>query len=342
MANQDRSETDRLTLYQNLNQHPYRYGFYSALRRIENVNLNKTKIGYARKPAEDAIRFGQQVSMIFAPATLASFDAGGSRRAKLSVHFFGLFGCNGPLPLHLTEYALNRVKNAQDQSLTHFVDIFHHRLLSMFYRIWADSEPTVNLDRPKEDVFSPKVASFIGLGTDTLQHCDEMPDYAKMHFSGYMISPVRNAEGLLSILRDFFAVQVTLEQYIGNWLSIVPADQLRLGETVLSGSLGETSTLGEKVWECQNKFRLSFGPLSLVEYQRLLPGGISLYRLIAIVRNYLGDEFDWDVQPKLKAEQVKPACLGVFGQLGWTTWIADEAPKEDFSELYLNPLQELL
>ncbi len=344
MAHQDRSETDRLTLYQNLAQHPFAYGFYSALRRVENANLGKAKIGYARKPVEDAIRMGQQVSMIFAPATLASFDSQSSDKVRLNVYFFGLFGCNGPMPLHLTEYALNRVKNAQDQSLTHFIDIFHHRLLSLFYRIWADSEPTVNLDRPTEDVFSSKVASFIGLGTDTLKHCDAMPDHAKLHFSGHMVNPVRNGEGLLSILRDYFAVEVELEQYIGNWLSIVPADQLRLGETVLSGSLGETSTLGEKVWECQNKFRLSFGPLSLNDYQRLLPGGISLYRLIAIVRNYLGDEFDWDVQPKLKADQVKPSCLGVFGQLGWTTWMVNEpqSQQQDFSQLYLNPLQELL
>lgn len=342
MANQSRSETARLRLYQNLGKHPYEFGFYSALRRVENANSDKAKIGYARKPAEDAVRLGQQVSMAFAPSTIASFERNEQFRDRMNVYFFGLFGCNGPMPLHMTEYALNRVKNAQDQSLTHFVDIFHHRLLSMFYRIWADSEPTVNLDRPKEDVFSNKVASFIGLGSETLNHCDAMPDYAKLHFSGHFANANRNAEGLVSILRSYFGVNVELEQYIGNWLIISPPDQLRLGETVLSGSLGETSTLGEKVWECQNKFRLSFGPLELSDYLRLLPGGVSLYRLIAIVRNYLGDEFDWDVQPKLKAGQIKPSSLGVFGQLGWTTWMVDKPPAEDFSQLYLNPLHELL
>ncbi|NQZ30566.1 MAG: type VI secretion system baseplate subunit TssG [Oceanospirillaceae bacterium] len=342
MATEKRAQADRLALYQALAEKPYNYGFYTALRNIENANMDKAKFGRSNRPADDPVRLGQEPSMAFAPSTLASFNKVAGSTERLNVLFFGVFGPNGPLPLHLTEYARDRVRNHQDESLSHFADIFHHRLLSLFYRVWADSEPTVNFDRPNTDEFSIKVASLIGLGEQSLRNCDAMPDYAKLHFSGRFAQQNKNAEGLLAILRSYFSMPAQLEQYIGNWLTIPDADCLRLGESIESGSLGENSTLGEKVWECQNKFRLCFGPLNLIEYQRLLPGGASLVALIAIVRNYLGDEFDWDVQLKLEAEQVKPACLGVFGQLGWTTWMSEAPPAEDFDQLHLNPLLELI
>ena len=40
--------------------------------------------------------------------------------------------------------------------------------------------------------------------------------------------------------------------------------------------LGVSATIGEYVWDCQTKFRIVAGPMSLANYQRLLPGGLSL------------------------------------------------------------------
>ena len=145
------------------------------------------------------------------------------------------------------------------------------------------------------------------------------------------------------MLSYFFDMPVALEQYIGDWLDLPDENQLRLGETPETGALGLTSILGGRVWECQHKFRLRIGPLDLAEYQRLLPGGSSLRKLVALVRNYLGDEFDWDVRLILKGEEVRPAQLGTFGQLGWTTWSASRsAPTGDLGELCFNPMQESL
>ena len=171
---------------------------------------------------------------------------------------------------------------------------------------------------------------------------DAMPDFAKLYFSGRLSSQTRNAEGLLAILRYYFSVPVTLQQFVGEWLRMPVAFRMRLGESMQTGALGQTTTLGERVWECQHKFRLTFGPLSMADYQRMLPGGQSLRRLIAIVRNYVGDEFDWDVHLILDRHEVKPSRLGVFGQLGWTSWIGAGKPSHDPDQLYLNPMQEII
>ena len=55
----------------------------------------------------------------------------------------GLFGPQGALPLHLTAYALERRDRANDRTFVDFCDIFHHRLLCMFYWAWADARPQV-------------------------------------------------------------------------------------------------------------------------------------------------------------------------------------------------------
>ena len=343
MASKNRSAIDRLALYRELAAEPYKFDFFQALRLIECANLEKAKIGASLRPKDDAIRMGQEPSMAFAPSTLSTFDIGSGQSAPhLSVLFFGLFGPHGPLPLHLTEYVRERVRNFDDESFARFADIFHHRLLSLFYRSWARSQPTVNFDRSESDDFSTKVSSLFGLGHPLLRDRDALPDQAKLHFAAHFANQARSAEGLLAVIRGYFDMPANLEQYVGSWLDIPAQDQMRLGDSPDSGSLGVTSTLGARVWECQSKFRLSFGPLDIESYKRMLPGGASLIRLIAIVRNYVGDEFDWDVHLLLKGDEVKPAQLGEFGQLGWTTWMPSAYQEEQFGDLYLNPMQDLL
>lgn len=61
--------------------------------------------------------------------------------ARLEQFFFGLGGPNGPLPLHLTEYMRERQRNHADPTSKRFLDVFHHRLLSLFYRAWAEARP---------------------------------------------------------------------------------------------------------------------------------------------------------------------------------------------------------
>ena len=84
-------------------------------------------------------------------AALASFESRKGAPPRLQVRLFGLFGPNGPLPLHLTEYARERLRLAGDPTFARFCDIFHHRFLALFYRAWAQAQPHVNRDRPKDE-----------------------------------------------------------------------------------------------------------------------------------------------------------------------------------------------
>jgi len=90
-------------------------------------------------------------------------------RPAVLVYFSGLFGPNGPLPLHLTQLALDRQRQG-DFTLTNFANIFHHRFLCFFYRAWSCTRVAPDLDRPGHQRFATFIASFFGGGSESLQN----------------------------------------------------------------------------------------------------------------------------------------------------------------------------
>ncbi|MBE0618104.1 MAG: type VI secretion system baseplate subunit TssG, partial [Proteobacteria bacterium] len=170
MADTPRAATDDVEFFQALEREPYRFGFFQALRRLECAYRDKSRLGETARPAGDPVRLGQEPSLTFAPSTLASFSTGGEGRpSRLEILFLGLFGPNGPLPLHLTEYARSRLRNYDDPTFARFADLFHHRLLSLFYRAWANAQPVVQFDRPESDRFALYVGALCGLGMPSVR-----------------------------------------------------------------------------------------------------------------------------------------------------------------------------
>jgi type VI secretion system protein ImpH len=328
---------DPVDLERELAQNAARMDFFQILRLLENAHPDKPRIGASLRPRDDAVRFGQDPSLAFEPTAVRGFTpAGGEQRARLAVNFIGLLGPNGPLPLHLTEYARERARNNGDLTLAAFLDVFHHRIVSLFYRTRASAEPAISLDRQEADRFGDYVGSLFGIGSPALQERDEIGDFAKRHFAGLMANQRRPAAGLVTILRAYFKLPVEIEQFVGHWMKIPLDGQTLIGMQDRGNRLGSSAVLGRAVWDCQHKFRLVIGPLDYEDYQRMLPGGASMTRLLAWVRNYAGLVLDWDVRLILKQEQVPRLALG-RRRLGWTTFLSSASARRDDDQLLINP-----
>lgn len=337
METRKRARPDDLTHFARLVRSPQSYHLFHAMRIIEAHHPEMPPLGTSRRPRNDPVRLAQEASLAFPPTTIASFEqpkAGGPMR--LVNRAFGLFGPNGPLPLHLTEYARERQRNHRDGAMVAFVDMLTHRLMSLFYRAWRVSQPTVSFDRPGTDPFARKVSALAGLASPGLQARDAMPDTAKRQFAGHLGAGPKSAEALVSMLSAFFGAPVRLQQFVGTWLDLEPDDRWQLGA---AAGLGRSTSIGDRVWTRSAKFRLRVGPLSLAEYQRLLPGEGALERLDAVVRNHVGDALDWDVNLVLRADDVPRAALGTTAALGLTTWIGvrRDQMNRDADDLYLSP-----
>jgi type VI secretion system protein ImpH len=331
---------------------PLAMDFYALVRRVECAYRDLPRLGASQRPTEDAMRFGQPPSLAFAPTTIVGVDAGGaSRVGRVLVNFLGMLGPNGPLPLHLTEHAREREIHFHDRTFSRFLDVFNHRMISLFYRSWAVNQRTVSFDRSRweqpdraaeqasdtdaveaahtriytdDDRYATYVGSLFGIGMKTLRKRDRVSDVAKLYYAGRLSQGPKNAEGLASILQDFFGVSARVEEFIGSWLDLPEQYWCKLGHKRDSCCLGQNLIVGSRVWECQSRIRIVLGPMHLSDYERLLPGGDSQKRLEAWVRNYVGHELAFEVKLALLQPEVPQTKLGSIGKLGWTSWLVSE------------------
>jgi type VI secretion system protein ImpH len=327
-------ETDALALFAELAAAPHRHDFYQTLRRLECLWAEKPRWGAARRPSDEPVRLGQDAELTFAPAPLSSFVARDGHVPRLGVRLFGLLGPNGPMPLHVTEYARERLRHAGDPTLVRFLDMLQHRFVAFLYRAWSQAQPHVNRDRPGEDGFAVFVGSFAGLGTPAVRERDGVPDVAKFFHAGALARHVRNASGLRAILAQYFLVPVAIDEWVGHWMPLGPRERSYLGRE--GAVLGAGGVLGARVWDRQHKFRVRLGPLHFSQYERFLPGAAPLAKLVDWVRLYLGWELEWDVRLLLARDEVPRLTLGRQGRLGWTTWLGQRPGREDAGDLCLN------
>jgi type VI secretion system protein ImpH len=334
MAESDRQTPDSLAAEMALR--PHEFNFFQAVRRLEAEHAARPRVGSSDRLEEDYLRFCQIPSLSFAPSSIEAIEQIGPV-TRMYVNFLGMFGPNGPLPQQLTDFARDRLRNAHDPTLVRFMDIFHHRMLSFFYRAWASNEKSVDFDRADDARYADYFGSFFGIGTPPLQDRDSVRDWAKLHFAGRLSAQTRNAEGLEAILGDFFRIPTEIREFEGYWMRIPNENQCRLGESPDTGSLGISAVVGERKYEVQLKFRVRMGPMELVDLQRLVPIGDSFKRLKDWILNYVNQEFYWDLQCVVKASAVPAISLGQGAMLGWTTWLKSKPFTWDPDDAIFDP-----
>lgn len=335
MAGTDGQTTDNLIAQ--LAEKPFSYDFNAAVRLLQSHFSQHPRIGHSKSPRQDPVRFGQSPALEFAPSTVESVkQKDPTRPSAFYSRHFGLFGPHGPLPLCFTEHARERILHHGDGTFAAFCNIFHHRLTSFFFRAWADSQKTVDFDRPGDQHWPRYIGGLVGMGMDSLQDCDSIPDRAKLFFAGRLVEQSRNAEGLEAIIEDFFKVETEVHTFVGRWMNLPDGAGCELGKSPATSTLGMTTLVGSRVWTCQLHFRLRMGPMTLVDYERLLPSGPSFCRLRDWVRHYSGEQYSWDAQLVLLKTEVPQSSLGRFGRLGWTVWLKTKPFEHDADNLNLS------
>jgi type VI secretion system protein ImpH len=314
-------------LFDALQAAPHEHDFFALLRRIEALTPQAPRFGRAARPAQEPLRLGQKAELDFAVAALAGLERGANGMPRLGVRFFGLFGPQGPMPLHLTEYVRERLRQRGDPTPERFFDIFHHRLLALFYRAWAQTQPTAQHDRPHDDRYAAWLGSAIGV-SGLAPAGDALPPTARLHQAGLLGSRSRHPEGLAKLLARHFKLPVRIEEHVPHWMRFDAADRSRLGYArnraergaTPAAQLGATAAVGSKVWDRQFRFRILLGPLTLAQYHAFLPGGTAWRPLREWVRQYTGLDLLWDVELCIDHHHMPDAQLGRHVQLGRTAW----------------------
>ncbi|MGD9510657.1 MAG: type VI secretion system baseplate subunit TssG [Geminicoccaceae bacterium] len=312
---------------------PERFDFFAAVRLIEAAFPDRARLGDGRRAIDEPLRLGQPPHLTFPPADIAAYEPGDhGRPARLQAYLLGLFGPHGPLPLHVTAHARERARRDQDATFADFCDLFHHRMLSFFYRAWANARPTVQQDRPDRDRFAGKVGTLAGLATPAFARRHALPDRYALYGVGLLSQRQRPPEALARLVGGFLGVATRVEEFIGEWLEVPRQDRARLGRA----RLGLDAILGSFRYERGHRFRLVLGPMRLAEFTTLLPDGKALKPLAALAQLAAGPELDWDTRLVLRRAEVPPLRLDGRARLGWTSWLHTHRRPHDAGDLVLN------
>jgi len=342
MAGTQRNPADRLSeLLDELARAPARVEFLQALRRIEAASP-APRFGDGRRSVDDPVRLAQDPDLDFAATDITRIQPRGERRRapRLFSRFLGLFGPNGPLPLHLTEYARDR-ERAHDAAFARFADVFHHRLLSLFYKAWRQAQPVVENDRPAEDGFRRHVGASFGRGIPPDREGDALGD-TPYHFAGLLSRRVRSPDALAAILRAHLGLPVRIRGFVPRWIRLPRAQQSRLGGGT-SSRLGIDSLAGARMLDAQHHFDIEIGPVSLDDFHRLLPGQRHHACVRAWVREFCSETFGVRLIPLLAADDVPGARLSGACRLGLDSWAGRRRPTTPARDLALSvciPIQE--
>ena len=303
---------------------PWPFEFFQAVWTLEKLRGDSMPVGLFSDPKSEVVRFGVHPSLSFPASEIQELEWEREQPFML-VNFMGLTGPAGVLPQPYTVLIRERAQ-ARDRTLRDFLDIFHHRWISLFYRAWKKYRfPLRYSDQKSRDRVREYMFSLVGMSTKHLQGRLAVEDESLVYYAGLIGLETRSAVALEQVLNDYFRVPVAVEQFCGAWYSLGPDATCTFEDLDdASEQLGLGAMVGDEIWDQQSRVRIRLGPLSLSQYDMFLPGRTGYSRLRALTRFFSRDQIDFEVQLVLKRDDV-PQCM-VGGpeppvQLGWTTWV---------------------
>ncbi len=316
-----------------LRREPHSFDFFQAVRLLERLLPERASVGQFAHPNTEVARFAAHPSLAFPASQIQLIEWPKAEAAHLTLNFMGLSGPQGVLPSAYTILIIERLR-ANDETLRDFLDIFNHRIVSLFYRAWRKYRFDVACEQGEREIFSRHLLSLLGMGTEGLRDRQAVPDDALIYYTGLLAQRPRSSQALQQILCDYFDVPVEIEQFAGGWYPLDSDTQCRLAEgNSPSGELGFGAVVGDEVWNQQSRVRIVLGPLTLERYADFLPNGKSFKTLQAWVQFFSNDEWDFEVKLILEREQVPACSLGAEGvsgpQLGWVSWVKSRPLSRD-------------
>lgn len=318
------------------------FDFFELLRQLENEE--QQRFGQKGGPDREPARLGQQIRLGFATKDVAEYqEFSDGSPARVVVANLGLLGPEGPMPLHLTRWVLDRLsqrwfagaeaRQTADTTFVDFVDMLQHRMIALFYRAWADHTPAVQVERSVGGRVRAMLESMAGIGLPgTRNGEDPSLDLVKLRQAAALASQVDAPERLTLFIAEAFGVPVAIKEFVAAWLPIPEALQSRIGQAF--AVLGNGATVGKRVFSRQSRIELVIGPVGIKDYLSFLPDGDRYPALKRAIRDLIGEQIDVDLRVVLAKAEVPEPNIGKV-RLGRTSWLARPEEKGDADEMRL-------
>lgn len=351
--------SDVESTFERLMSRGWEFNFFQAVWLLERyrgasaidgypAHLKAAMVGERGPVRCEPLRFRPHISMGFPPTDVRRIEVlknpdNNGQYFRLNITFLGLYGVSTPMPLHYARNMLisqerwtqqvvpeagprdleeRQAPKSDSPPQRDFLDLIHHRLISLFYRAWTKYRYDRSFGLPGRDSVTDYLRLLIGIsrGADVLL---DVPVLRLIRYAGVLTQQPRSAATLEGMLSDFWdGISVRIEQFVGRWVALPPSDVNRIG--MLNSTLGEDVTVGEQVYDLSGRINIVVGPVDWATYLTFLPDGKRYAEAKSLVQLFNPDPLSFTLEVRLRPGEIPESRLGGGGgaRLGYTTWVA--------------------
>jgi len=355
-------------LYRRLVTRGWEFDFFQAIWLLERYADTGVRIGHRGPVGKEGFRFRPDVSMGFAAtdirriATVTSPENDQSF-FRIDIAFMGLYGTTTPLPLHYAVDILRSVDQAGSETtdseptlevgqhssgidtadsqapatpMRDFLDVFHHRLISLFYRTWLKYRYERTFGLPGRDTLTDYLLWLIGVSPNWDEKILHVSPVRLIRYAGLLTQHPRSLVSLEGLLQDYWGdIGVESHSCLGRWIPVPAQDRNLLRDPdhrpYRPCRLGIDLTVGEEVYDLSGAFTMTFGPTDWATYLTFLPGEPRWVQTCALVKIYCTDPMSLTVEMRIREHEIpelKLASDNTAARLGMTGWVRTVPIKE--------------
>ncbi|WP_162286789.1 type VI secretion system baseplate subunit TssG [Pantoea stewartii] len=314
-----------------------RINFYRFCQLLEKMNPDRPLIGSTSHPANDPVRFAPHPGMGFPASELKAveYDEDDDSKAPIiRATFMGMYGVGSPLPTaYLDDIAQCREGH---EALQSFLDIFSHRILTQFYRIWRKYSYPASFEPGGTDSISQSLLGLVGLGIPGTAEQIATPVSRFLALLGVLRQPGKTQEGmqaLVSLLAPDTSVQVS--PYCLRPVAVSqPLGFCGDDDFLLDGNI----PLGDEAMDANSQLLIALFTHNEQESQGWKPDGLLYQDFLVMLRVWLGWRFKAKITLTTSTRLLAapplgegPLWLGMNGVLGAEDDEATDAIPQTFT-----------
>ncbi|NPC71207.1 type VI secretion system baseplate subunit TssG [Corallococcus sp. AB004] len=307
--------------------------FQPLVAFLERLTSAAVPVGGPGPASEEAIRFRHDASLAFSAGDVSQLrihsqageHGGPAHVVEVVTTFLGLTGAVSPLPDYIVEEIAQEDPDALSRRA--FLDLFHHRLLSLLYRALARYSLEAETSRGASDAWSQRVLALAGVDVYERPYSGLLAPEQLLRLVPLLASRARTGRSLELALTDVLSpvlgeATVTLQQFAGRWVDLEADNRMRLGRA--NTHLGRSMLLGARLFDRSGRFDIVISPLDGDVYRRLLPEGDLSPVVREVVDLFVRDPLDCALVlgvreralPPFRLSRESPTRLGQDSYLG--------------------------
>lgn len=342
------------TAEERLLSHGQRFEFFVSVSMLERLTPDAVRVGDEGPYSAESIRFRHAHDLGFNAGELFKIERvevprspedrlGEPRhRFEVTTAFMGVTGTMTPMPLYIAEEVCQDDEGAAIKR--DFLDLFHHRLISLVYRIGIKFDFAREHTRAADDPWSRRILALSGLDAYETWRMKHLSRRQILRLAPLLSSRVRSARTLGLALADISAdalegASVSVQQYTGDWTMLDPEQQISLG--LENSELGINTVLGVEVFDRAGKATIVIGPLR-DNFRRFLADGDMFPAICELVGMLSPDPIEYELE--LVLVDRPPFHLGnkEGGRVGFDSWLSSRAGQSEPTHLKVPLPQDLL